>query len=765
MTARLGFVVIGRNEGQRLVRCLESVRDRAPGARLVYVDSGSTDGSAETAENIGAIVVRLDPSRPFSAARGRNEGFEALHAASPSVEFVHFVDGDCEISEGWPAKVVGAFDAEPKLGVVCGMLRERYPERSAYNRLCDVEWNAAVGDVASVGGNAAYRAGLFGESGGFNERVVAGEEPELCFRLRSEGWTARRLGESMALHDAAMTRFGQWWRRAERAGLAAAQGAWLHGRGPDRWHVKTVVSMLAWGLGVPVVGLALSPFTFGLSIVGALGLFALLAFRVWRGAVRMHGSRPGLKLYGFFVALGKTPQSLGVIRFAWRTVRGATPTVLEYKDASGGARPVVMYFATHLPKRSETFVYREVFGLRSRGWQVFPLSVRSPEPGEDDPLLGELADQATKVYDGVKPFVDGLLELVSRPLTTTSTSVLVLGDALGSEPRSVSERAKIVVQGFASLRAARVGRRARVGHVHAHFAHVPATFAMYTAKQLGVPFSFTGHANDLFQNRSLLAAKLGRASFVSCISQWHQSFYREVVETLDASKLRVIRCGVDVDEFTPSGDECAPGTRIVSVGRCVPKKGLDLLIEAVAALSGRGVGVTCEIIGDGPELERLRALSAERGVTDVVTFRGAIPNREVREALSRADVFCLPCRVDGAGDKDGIPVVLMEAMACGVPAVSGDLPAIRELIEDGVTGRLVPNEDADTLSAILDELVGDPGRARVLGAAGRGHVMAEFGLSTNIDRLIAAFEGRESQAVFSPADARPAEDPALGVAS
>ena len=221
----VGIVVIGRNEGERLVRCLASCHSQAP--VIVYVDSGSSDESVDAAARLGATVVKLDTSRPFNAARARNEGFATLTAQNHNVRFVQFVDGDCELDGNWLATAVPFLSGRNDVAVVCGRRRERHPEKSVYNALCDLEWDTPIGEAAVCGGNSLVRADAFEAVGGFDARLIAGEEPELCARLRQAGWKIWRLDAEMTSHDAAMTRFGQWWRRAVRSGYGYAQGAEL----------------------------------------------------------------------------------------------------------------------------------------------------------------------------------------------------------------------------------------------------------------------------------------------------------------------------------------------------------------------------------------------------------------------------------------------------------------------------------------------------------------------------------------------------------
>lgn len=322
--SRLAFVVIGRNEGARLAACLA-----APSLRLgpvVYVDSGSTDGSVAAAQAAGALVVALDPEQPFTAARARNAGAAALAAAGHAPEYLQFVDGDCVLAERWVETAVAFLDATPGAAAVCGRRRERRPEASVYNRLCDREWNTPVGEARACGGDALMRRTAFEAAGGFRDSLIAGEEPELCLRLRAMGWTIWRIDAEMALHDAAMTRFAQWWRRARRGGYAAAEGAALHGRGPDRHGVAQTARALLWGLAAPTAaaaGALVSPW--------ALLLLAAYPAQVVRLALRK-GGRRGDWEEALFQTLGKFPEAVGVIEYVLRAWPGrARARLIEYK--------------------------------------------------------------------------------------------------------------------------------------------------------------------------------------------------------------------------------------------------------------------------------------------------------------------------------------------------------------------------------------------------------------------------------------------------
>lgn len=316
MTPRVAAVLIGRNEGARLVAALASIP--ATVGPVVYVDSGSTDGSVEAAKAAGAKVVQLDMARPFTAARARNEGFAALGDMAPV--YVQFMDGDCTLSAGWIDTATAFLDANPQAAVACGRRRERFPEASVYNRLCDAEWNTPVGQARACGGDALMRADAFAAVGGFNPRLIAGEEPELCVRLRAAGWQVWRLEAEMTLHDAAMTRFAQWWKRGRRAGHAYAEGAALHGAPPGRHFVTETRRAILWGGVMPLValvGTAISPWS----------LTLLLAYPAQ--VARLSG-RLGLTRAAF-LTLGKLPEAMGIAEYWLRRLAGRPAGLIEYK--------------------------------------------------------------------------------------------------------------------------------------------------------------------------------------------------------------------------------------------------------------------------------------------------------------------------------------------------------------------------------------------------------------------------------------------------
>lgn len=325
MTADFGVVVIGRNEGERLRSCFESLAD--VDCAKIYVDSGSTDNSLSLAQQYGITAHPLSADRPFSAARARNEGFAKLLEISPELRFVQFVDGDCSFISGWLQKASAFLVQHEQAAAVCGRLREQFPERSIYNRLCDLEWDTPVGESKASGGIVMMRVSAFQDAGGFRTGLIAGEEPELCLRLRQKGWSIWRIDQDMAWHDAAILRFNQWWLRVRRAGYAFAEGAYLHGSTPERHWLKEARSPWFWAAILPMTAVVA-----GVYNGAAAGLvLALYPLQVTRLAVSGKYAPRVNWLRAFFLVLGKFPELLGQLQFLKNRFLKAKGRLIEYK--------------------------------------------------------------------------------------------------------------------------------------------------------------------------------------------------------------------------------------------------------------------------------------------------------------------------------------------------------------------------------------------------------------------------------------------------
>jgi len=317
----VAVVVIGRNEGARLVASLASLQGVV--RRIVYVDSGSTDDSLKVARAAGAQVVELDMSVPFTAARARNAGFEAL---DPMPAFVQFIDGDCILERGWIKHGLAALHVHPDMGIVTGWRAEICPDASIYNGLCDFEWHGPVGDIDICGGDMLVRTVAFVAVGGFNSGLIAGEDGEFCIRVSQEGWRVHRLAETMTHHDADMMHFFQWWQRAVRTGHAYAQVGAMHSAYAPRARLR----ILVFGAVLPaivVLALIFAPVV----LFGVLLLYLVSYVRAVCG-LRAAGLPPAKACHqSVFLSLSKFPNLIGALTYYWRKIRQTDMVLIEYK--------------------------------------------------------------------------------------------------------------------------------------------------------------------------------------------------------------------------------------------------------------------------------------------------------------------------------------------------------------------------------------------------------------------------------------------------
>ncbi len=264
-------------------------------------------------------------SQPFTAARARNAGLERLLEVHPEIAFVQFIDGDCELRAGWLEHALAFLDSRPDAAVVCGRRRERERNASVFNRLCDMEWDGPVGQILECGGDALMRIAPLRAVGSYCPDLIAGEEPELCVRLRSAGWTIWRIKEEMTLHDAAMTRWSQWWRRSKRAGHAFAEVSWIHRGSPHAIWGRSVVSAAVWGGAIPLAIVLLS-----LAHPAYLISFVIYPLQIARMALRAGGSADDWA-FATFTVIGKVPELAGILQYHLSRLRGRKNRLIEYK--------------------------------------------------------------------------------------------------------------------------------------------------------------------------------------------------------------------------------------------------------------------------------------------------------------------------------------------------------------------------------------------------------------------------------------------------
>lgn len=396
--------------------------------------------------------------------------------------------------------------------------------------------------------------------------------------------------------------------------------------------------------------------------------------------------------------------------------------------------PPIAYLAPEIPALSATFVYEEMLGLERRGVAVLPVSVHRPShPAENQ---AELAGRVRCLYQGsqARQLLTGLFRLPSQAGALKALGWL-FSDILECGPLRPSSW-KLAYQFLAAVRLADLLKQGQCVHLHVHFAHVPTQIAMYASALAGVPFTIMAHANDIFERGLLLRRKAERAVKMLTISEHNMAYLKGV--GVPAERLAIVRCGVSF----PARPELSRAEhrelyRIGTLGRMVEKKGMDVLIRAMAELKGRPYRIELSIAGDGPLRGELERLVAELGLGGAVRFEGNMPHHQVRAWMHGLDAFVLACKQDANGDMDGIPVVLMEAMSQSVPVISTRLSGIPELVVDGRTGLLAaPGEHAE-LAARIDRLLSAPELRRELAERALGHVRGEFGQEVNLDRLMA----------------------------
>ncbi len=400
----------------------------------------------------------------------------------------------------------------------------------------------------------------------------------------------------------------------------------------------------------------------------------------------------------------------------------------------------IAYLAPELGALTSTFIYREVDALRKRGVSVALFSTVRPRTDRISEEAKPVVAETQYLYDASKAAIaaSAVRYMARHPLRFGRTFAAVLRDAVLARTPSPGDRVKMLWHFLLGCRLATLLEPCRVAHLHAHFAHVPAAIAMYAALFAGIPFSFTAHANDIFERGTALQEKVRRAAFTAVISGYNRRFLEE--QGCPADRIHVVHCGLDIRRYSfRDAPPMHSPPLLFSVGRFVEKKGYHILIEALAILRGRDVPFRSEIAGDGPLYEELAAKAETVSLRDSLEMPGALPQERVKAMLGEADVFVLPCVTAKSGDRDGVPVALMEAMALGVPVVSTTVSGIPELVTDEETGLLVAEGDAEALAGALERLVADPALREALSRRARKTIEARFNLETIAAELESLF--------------------------
>ena len=392
----------------------------------------------------------------------------------------------------------------------------------------------------------------------------------------------------------------------------------------------------------------------------------------------------------------------------------------------------IAYLAPEIPALSATFVYNEILGLEKSGYRVVPLSVHLPHSPAEGDALGDLGSRTKYLYRTPKSKVlrDNLYLLARRPVRYLRVLASAVGDA-GRVGLFNRVGLGLLYRFFVAAGVARILLDENCTHLHVHFAHIPTDIAMYAAGISAIPFSFTAHANDLFERGWLLEQKVRRAKFAVTISEHNRQFLIE--KGCPENKIHVVRCGVDPAAFAAGhAPPSNPIPKMGTLGRLVEKKGIDDLIRACQMLKDRNLAFDLEIAGDGPLQSELQALVSDGDLAEQVHFTGPLAHDQVPRWLQGLDMFVLACKKDRNGDMDGIPVVLMEAMLAGVPVISCRISGIPELIEDGQSGLLAEPENPAELAGAIARLLSDDNLRDDFRTNAMATVQAEFELSKNV---------------------------------
>jgi len=391
------------------------------------------------------------------------------------------------------------------------------------------------------------------------------------------------------------------------------------------------------------------------------------------------------------------------------------------------------------------WVAAELKVLAEKGINIDLYSMRRPHQsffGSD--WANKISQQTECLYP--LPILSFFFSILAAPFLFRARFFSGLCNALWSPRENIRARVAGLAHFFVACHWARQISPKSYQLIHSQWIQSGGTIGFYASWLLDIPFSFTGHAVDLFRDRCALKDKVKHADFIIAISKFHKDFY--ITEGASAEKIHIVYCGIDLDEYAYNFSESKAPIRVLSFGRLVEKKGYSILIEACGLLRDLGVDFHCEIAGSGPEYEALKRLTASLNLDKRITITGkALNQEEIEEWMQTGDIFAQPCCWSADNDVDGIPRSLMEAMAVGLPSISTSVAGIPDLIEHMKTGLLIAEQDADALAKAIKLLIDDASLRKDLSKSGRQIVEQKFNLETCLDPLAEVFSQRSNATI------------------
>jgi glycosyltransferase involved in cell wall biosynthesis/GT2 family glycosyltransferase len=736
----VSVVVIGRNEGARLTQCLLAVLQvdwRGIAHECIYIDSSSTDQSMEEAKRLDAAAYMLDDAHP-SAAKARNLGLQLARG-----EFIMFLDGDSMISPDFVAFALSKM-TDSRRCAITGHLREAHPDHSFFNKMIDLDWITSVGEILFFGGNAFVRRSCLLAVDGFNPALQGGEEPELCARLRANGWLIELFDLPMARHDLGMTSFKEYWNRAFRSGIGLAEVAHqMHQIGNPLWQYEV---RRDWWQGLLFLVLPLmlllacliTPWLFGLFVASGLLALARTASRCAWKAPDNRWLRWQYAMHTFFC---KVPAVLGQLVWYGTHIQRRILGLVSHKHAhrtAPHALPRFAYLISLYPATSHTFILQEIEELRRLGHEILTASInsaahlgRSQDLTQNTAQLREANHTFYVKAEGYSGALHALFYWSFQPIVLFK--MFCFGFSLESR------RCSLLGLAYA-LEAAIIAKWMRQNNLvflHVHFGNAAATVGLLVKRLTGCHLSLSIHGSDEFDDVTgqHLALKVKEADRLICMSQYFKAVLMRLSAPEYWAKLIVCRLGVETNRFAFAARQphVAP-QRLLCVGRLIPSKCQLLLIQACAKLRDLGHDFKLVLVGAGPDQLRLEQAIAAAEIGDKVVMTGALAHQAVLDQFAKADIFVLPSL------NEGIPVVLMEAMSCGVPCVSTPVSGIPELIEHNRTGLLATQGDLDSLVHQLERLMTQPALREQIASRARQKVVCDFNLMTNVLKLSGIYQ-------------------------